>query len=63
MPIRDYYNYIHYYEFPIVKTNLRTGVGHGHYRDFNRERPAKYRVRKLRSRAKMRKASKRRNRR
>lgn len=51
------------YEAPLIVTpNLISGVGHGHYRPFDRERPAKDRVKKLRKHTKMKKASKRRNR-
>ena len=61
-----------YYEPPLrmrdidVNTeppNLRTGAGHGHSRAFDRERPKKDAWAKRRRRAKIRKASQKRNRR
>ena len=60
--MNDYYGRIKFLDVPIVRKNLRTGVGHGHRRDFYRERPAKDKLKKLRKRTKMAKASKRRNR-
>lgn len=42
--------------------SLRTGAGHGHFRGFNRERPKKDAWAKRRKRAKMKKASRKRNR-
>lgn len=47
---------------PIPEANLRTGVGHGHFRKFNRERPEKNAQAKKRKKAKMSKASRKRNR-
>ena len=43
--------------------NLRTGEGHGHLRGFNRERPKKGAWAKRHKREKMRRASRKRNRR
>lgn len=42
--------------------NLRTGVGHGHFRPLNRELPEKNRLQKARKLRKIAKKSKRRNR-
>ena len=56
-----YSNFKHM-DVPIVTPNLRTGVGRGHCRDFYRERPAKNAVKKARKHTKMKKASRRRNR-
>lgn len=47
---------------PIEKPNLRTGVGHGHYRPFGREQAEKNAKQKMRKKMKMRKASRRQNR-
>ncbi len=50
-------------DFPMSpKPSLKTGVGHGHSRRGDRERPAKDKIKKLRKHTKMAKASKRRNR-
>lgn len=48
---------------PIERPNLRTGAGHGHLRGFNREKPKKDAWAKKNKRAKMKKASWKRNRR
>lgn len=48
---------------PIEPPNLRTGAGHGHFRKFNREKPKKDAWAKKQKKAKMRKASRKRNRR
>ena len=42
--------------------SLRTGAGHGHFRGLNRERPKKDAWAEKRKRAKMKKASRKRNR-
>lgn len=47
---------------PPETPSLRTGAGHGHFRGFNRERPKKDAWAKRRKRAKMKKASRKRNR-
>lgn len=47
---------------PIPRPNLRTGEGRGHFRPFKRERPEKNAQAKKRKRAKMSKASRKRNR-
>lgn len=47
---------------PIERPNLRTGVGHGHPRKSSREKPEKGAWTKKHKRAKMKKASRRRNR-
>ena len=47
---------------PVVKPNLRTGEGHGHYRPLSRKKPEKGCHRKKQIKAKMAKRSKRRNR-
>lgn len=47
----------------ITPPNLRTGIGHGHARAFDRERPKRDAWAKRRKRAKIRKASHKRNRR
>lgn len=47
---------------PLPVPNLRTGVGHGHYRPLNRERPTKDSLAKKRRRDKASKASRRKNR-
>lgn len=46
----------------IPEPNLRTGVGHGHLRKFDRERPKKGAKAKKRKLSKMSKASRKRNR-
>ena len=46
---------------PMERPNLRTGVGHGHPRKFNREKPKKGAWMKKHERAKMKKASRRKN--
>lgn len=48
---------------PPVPPSLRTGVGHGHSRSFYREKPEKDAYAKKHKRAKMSKASRKRNRR
>jgi len=48
---------------PIEQPNLRTGAGHGHPRKFNRERPEKNAKAKKHKRTKLRKASRKKNRR
>ena len=48
---------------PILQSDLRTWVGHGHYRDFNRERPERDAKKKKRRKEKMSKTSRKRNRR
>lgn len=47
---------------PIVKPNLRTGEGHGHYRPLSRKKPEKGCHKKKHVKTKMTKKSKRRNR-
>ena len=47
---------------PIPVPDLRTGVGHGHFRPLNRELPEKDRLHKARKKRKIAKKSKRRNR-
>lgn len=47
---------------PIPVPDLRTGVGHGHFRPPNRELPEKDRLQKARKKRKIAKKSKRRNR-
>ena len=59
----EHYNIGHTMEAVAVsEPNLRTGVGHGHLRKFNRERPKKGAKAKKRKRTEMSKASRRRNR-
>lgn len=48
---------------PPEPSSLRTGEGHGHFREFDRERPKKDDWARKRKRAKMSKASRKRNRR
>lgn len=47
---------------PIDPPSLRTGVGHGHFRRSSREKPEKDALAKKRKKSKMRKASRKRNR-
>lgn len=47
---------------PTEPPSLRTGVGHGHVRKYNREKPKKDAWAKKRKKAKMRKTSRKRNR-
>lgn len=59
----EHYNLGHMVEATVVpEPNLCTGVGHGHPRKFERERPKKGTKAKKRKKAKMCKASRRRNR-
>ncbi len=62
--MHDYYDYerMKYIMTPPEQRSLLTGVGHGHFRKFDRERPKKNIKAKRRQREKMSKASKRRNR-
>ena len=60
--MNDYYGRIKFLDVPIVRPNLKTGVGHGHPRRGDRERPAKDKLKKLQKHTKMKKASRRRNR-
>lgn len=46
----------------VSEPNIRTGIGHGHPRKFNREKTTKGAYAKKRKRAKMSKASRKRNR-
>jgi len=62
MDYEAYRDVLRAFDIPIIRPNLRTGEGHGHCRDFYRERPAKDKLKKLRKHTKMAKASKRRNR-
>lgn len=48
---------------PTEPPSLCTGVGHGHFRKYNREKPKKDAWAKKRKKAKMRKTSRKRNRR
>lgn len=38
----DCYEHFEDCDVPIIKPNLATGEGHGHFRPSNRERPEKY---------------------
>lgn len=58
----DCYGYFEDCDVPIVKPNLATGVGHGHFRPSNRERPEKYHEQRKRNKRKAAKRSRRMNR-
>lgn len=59
----EHYNFGHMVEATVVpEPNLRTGIGHGHFRKFGRERPEKGAKAKKRKRSKISKASRKRNR-
>lgn len=45
---------------PISVPDLRTGIGHGHFRPFNQEKPKKDKLRKAQKKRKIAKKSKRR---
>ena len=47
---------------PSLRPNLLTGEGHGHFRPLDRHRQEKNKIKKLRKRTKIKKESKRRNR-
>lgn len=59
--------YVTYEDFkdcqvPIIKPNITTGEGHGHFRPSNRERPEKYHKQRKRDKRKAVKRSRRINR-
>ena len=64
MMVDSYMGFMHMRDIaaPIEPPNLRTGAGHGHFRRPSRERPEKNALAKKRKKAKMCKASRRRNR-
>lgn len=61
-PHESYVDFKECYDVSIIKPNLATGEGHGHFRPSNRERPEKYHKQRKRDKRKAVKKSRRMNR-